>query len=215
MGLAINVGFLDDMKHNDAEGYEWARQMFATVNEFLAAEGVDGWEEPEEIGDLGMRPHISSFPYSYLHYLRRAYAYATEYPDDEVQPTGEAGLTERDDFVVGDASSMMISHLLCHSDCEGLYVPVDFPDPLFDLDNVGVPGEMLGSSFALLAELRVVAPKIGIELVDGALTDAEAGRLYEAGRDDTSPWSIEYIVFLTLWEAATASIRHRSAIVFG
>lgn len=211
MGLAVSVGYLADMKQHDEEGYEWAKKTFAEVNEVLESEGLQGWEEPEEIPGLRMRPHVGSFPYGCLHHLRRAYAYATEYPDDEVKPTGEDGYTDEDDSIVQDAMTLFSSHLLCHSDCEGLYVPVEFPNPIFSDD---VPGAMLGSSHALLDELREVAPHIGIRLEEGELPDAEAKRLYDATRDGSHPWDREYMVFLTLWETASASVRHATAIVF-
>jgi hypothetical protein len=129
-------------------------------------------------------------------------------------PTGEEGLTNEDENVIEDAGSMLSSHLLCHSDAEGFYVPVSFSEPLFDVDDIGIPGGMLGSSYALLDELREVAPAIDIDLKDGELTDGEADRLYEVGCDDAHPWTREYVVFLALWEAAKASIAHKTAIVF-
>lgn len=212
MGLAISVGVLADLKDNDEEGFAWAQRMFAQVNEFLEDNGVDGWAEPHALPDLRRRPHLGSFPYSFLHYLRRAYAHASERPGEPLAPTGEGGLTAEDEFLIDDASSMMCSHLLCHSDCDGLYVPVRFAEPLFDLDDAGLPGGMLGSSYALLDELRVVAPYIGVALEGGELSDAEAQRLYAT--DDSNPWDREHVVFLALWEAATASVTHGTAIVF-
>lgn len=215
MGLAICVGYLADMKQHDEEGAEWAEQMFAAANKYLAAQGLPGWSEPETLpAELGMRPHVGSFPYSFLHYLRRAYAYAVEYPDSELAPTG-GELSREDDSVIDDAMSMLSSHLLCHSDAEGLYVPVDFDEPLFADPEDEVPGGgMLGSSQGLLAELRLVAPAIGIALTDGELGDDEAARLFEAAQDDAHPWCREYCVFGALWEAARVSIEHHTAIVF-
>lgn len=215
MGLAICVGFLADMIENDEEGAAWAREEFAATNKYLASQGLPRWTEPERLPeDLGMRPHVGSFPYSFLHYLRRAYAYAVEYPDREVEPTaGE--LPDADMAVVDDAASMMSSHLLCHSDAEGLYVPVDFAEPLFADPEDDVPGGgMLGSSQRLLAELRIVAPKIGIVLNNGELSDDEAARIFAVAEDDDNPWFREYCVFGALWEAARVSVKHGTAIVF-
>jgi len=212
MGLAINIAFKADMKQNDAEGYQWAKEMFATTNRFLESEGEGTWTEPE-VCNPTTRPYVGSFPYSFLHYLRRAYSYACEFPDTKKAPSGE--LSSRDESIIDDASSMMSSHLLCHSDAEGLYVPVNFEDPLFDTDEMGVPGGgMLGSSQGLLKELREVAAFLEIELTEAGLPDHEAKRLYDISCEDGHEYFREYCVFLALWEAANASVKHNTAIVF-
>jgi hypothetical protein len=202
------------MREHDEEGAEWAVDTFARVNRYLVRQGLQGWTEPETLPPNLTRAHVASFPYSFLHCLRRAYAYAVEEPDEGVLPSnGE--VSERDETVIEDATSMLSSHLLCHSDCEGLYVPVRFDEPLFADDDDGVPGAgMLGSSFGLLEELRVVAPKIGTTLTDGLLSDAEAERVYRVACGGDAPWVHEYCAFGALWEAASASIEYQSAIVF-
>lgn len=123
-------------------------------------------------------------------------------PDDkELSPEHER--------VIEDAAMMMDSHLLCHSDAEGYYVPIDFAEPIFDDD---VLAQMLGSSQALLRELLEVAPHIDIDLVDGRPTPAREAELL-AIEDDGPLWR-ERLVWYTLFEAATLSIAHGSAIVF-
>ncbi len=212
MGLAVGVGFLADMKRNDAEGFAWASGMFADVSGFLTRQGLPTWTEPEEVSLEGMRPHVSSFPYGFLHYLRRAYAHAVAYPDAVLSPL-QGALSDEDWALIDDEGAMLSSHLICHSDAEGLYVPVAFADPLFADDGEGVPGGgMLGSSHGLLAELRIVAPRIGVTLEDGRLTDAEARRIHTGYAD--SVWEREHVVFLALWEAARLSTERSTAIVF-
>ena len=50
---------------------------------------------------------------------------------------------------------MFASHLLCHADYAGYYIPVDFADPLFLPEEAKIGGAgMVGSSQQLLAELR-------------------------------------------------------------
>ena len=104
---------------------------------------------------------------------------------------------------------MFDSHLLCHSDCEGLYIPVNFDEPIFDDE---VPTGMLGSSQGLLRELIEVAPHIGIELIDDRPTPACLAEVREIA--DSGPFWRERVVWDTLFEAATLSIEHRTAIVF-
>jgi hypothetical protein len=215
MGLGISVGFLADMKQHDEEGLAWARKELDAICRYLEGEGLPTWEEPEELPPLGMRPHIDAFPYSTIHYLRRAYALAYEHPDQQpVKPVGGEGL-EAYDALVADLSTMFSSHLLCHSDCEGWYLPVDFEDPLFAPEELGISGAgMLGSSYGLLRELRQVAPYIGIRLeADGSLSDAEAKRIYEEAAEDGPTWH-ELTAWLTLHEMARVSIKHRTAIHF-
>ena len=41
---------------------------------------------------------------------------------------------------------MFDSHLLCHSDCEGFYLPIDFADVIVDAKNqMRIAGGLLGS----------------------------------------------------------------------
>ena len=164
MGLAINTHYLADLMTNDAEGAEWMQEQLALVNEFLKSEGLSPHEEPETIGTAQKRRHVSSFPTSFLHHLRRAFARVRErQPVTPVNPDEDPA----EDSCIEAAASTFDAHLLCHSDCEGYYVPVEFEEVIFDLEKRGLPGEMLGSSQRLFAEMIEVAPAIGIELRGG------------------------------------------------
>lgn len=204
MGLAIEVEMLADQLVHDQEGAEWIRRSVDAVNAVLMRNGASTFTEPTTAsGD--QRRGIGSYPYSFLHYLRRAYAFARE--GMELTPTEE--LDADSDSVVEDASTMFDSHLLCHSDCEGFYAPVDFADPIFDDD---VPGGMLGSSHGLRRELLDIAPALGIELANDAPTAAAIDKLIAT--EDGTPFWRENIVWLSLWEACRVSIERSSMIVF-
>src|SRR4051794_3262848 len=174
MGLAVSVG--NPCIGSDEEGEERYRRKFGGLAAALAAEG-HAWTLPEGPVPSGLaRRYVSSFPYSFLHYLRRAYALQAE--GQPVTPVVDGGLDGAAGFVE-DATMMFDSHLLCHSDTAGYYVPVPLDDPLFLANEAGVAGGgMVGSSQGLLGELRRIAPAIGVRL-DGAgeLSDAEAARL--------------------------------------
>lgn len=205
MGLAIGIGVLADLIIHDEEGADWQRSSLAKLDAVLGRNALPAHREPEHFVARMNRRACTSFPYSFLHYLRRAFAHVREnlpVPDDEqLQP--------EHDSVVEDAGTMFDSHLLCHSDAEGFYVPIDFDEPIFDDD---VPGGMLGSCHGLLRELIEVAPHIGIELIDDRPTPAcEAGLL---AIEDGGPLWRERLVWYTLFEAATLSIEHGTAIVF-
>lgn len=214
MGLAIQVALLADLTVNDAEGAAYYQSAFERVNKALAAAGEPTYTEPVQVAPLKSRTPLMSFPYGFLHHLRRAYAYAVEQPGTPYTPV-EAGEDPAKDPVVDDLMYMFESHLLCHSDCEGFYVPVPLDEPVFDREHDVAGGGMIGSSAGLAAELRVTAPLIGIELrPDGTVDDAEIERVFAAANAEKTPVWREQLVWLALFEAARLSVAHGAAIVF-
>jgi hypothetical protein len=212
MGLAVSVGALADLKENDPEGAEWLSESLEAMNNLLRKHGLPTHVEPETLPRLNDRAGLGSYPYSFLHYLRRFAAHAAN-PDWQPQPFPD-DVRPADDSVVDQASCMFDSHLLCHSDCEGFYVPIPFDAPLFAEDGEKVPGGMLGSSQGLMKELVSVAPKLGIGLWEGLLPDSEAARINRVIEAEGVFW-IEQAVWLSLYEAARLSIEHGTVISFG
>jgi hypothetical protein len=208
MGLAITVG--NPCIGYDEEGEEHYQRQFEKLATALAAKGHD-WTPPDTAPPVGQaRSHVGSFPYSCLHYLRRAYA--LEYAGQPVTPVVDGDLKSADRYV-DDAAYMFDSHLLCHADDAGYYVPVPIQDPAFLPSDSGVAGGgMVGSSQGLLGELRRIAAGIGVRLEpDGTLSDAEAERL---DHNDGDPYATEQMVWLTLHEACRVSIATGHAVVF-
>jgi len=221
MGLAVCVGMLAELLEDDPEGAEAFEEDLAEANRVLAAAGLPRHAEPRGPLELDSRASIDGFPYSFIHYLRRAYAHRVLSPDwvatplpDDADPTEDPKIQ-----ALLDGSE---SHLLCHSDAEGFYLPVDFKDVLFDEEDgdededeeeTGLPGGMLGSSYRLLEELVFVAPALGIRLTDGKLSDEEAERIDALIEDDDGLYR-EYMSWLLLYESARLSIAHKTAIVF-
>lgn len=214
MGLAISVGALADLLENDTEGAEWLQEDLATVNKVLAAAGLPPHAEPRELPPLDSRASLRSFPYSFIHYLRRAYAHRLVSPDWVATPVAD-GIDPADDPAIQAALDESDSHLICHSDAEGFYVPVEFDEVLFsDSDDEELSGGMLGSSYRLRDELVRVAPALGIALTDGQLSDEEAERIDGLIDDDDEGLYREYASWLLLYESARLSIAHKTAIVF-
>lgn len=211
MGLALVTNFLADQLVGDPEGAEWFEKRLAVVNELLAAEGLPAHTESRVAGAGEKRAHVSGFPYSFLHCLRRAFARMRE--GLPVIPVNE-GDEPSEDPAIENAASNFDSHLLCHSDCEGFYVPIAFSDVIFDHGDRGLPGGLLGSSQGLLAELVEVAPSLGIDLQAGVLSDAQAGALAPAEDHDAHPFWRERMVWLALYENARASVANKTMIVF-
>ncbi|MBT2456985.1 hypothetical protein [Streptomyces sp. ISL-86] len=212
MGLAISVRHLNDLARHDPEGGESERAAFAVLNQALAGAGVD-WSEPDPdpADDL---LHASSFPYSWLNHLRRAYVLRLW--GETVIPALDVSAEQytRDDEKIHDEVSMLSSHLLCHADTEGYYIPVDMDDPLFLDEDSGVRGAgMVGSSQRLRAELIELAPGIDIHPdEDGTLSAEELDRL--ARSSHTDPFEPEKFAWRQLYAACQASIDSGHAIVF-
>ncbi|MQS16958.1 hypothetical protein F7Q99_33415 [Streptomyces kaniharaensis] len=213
MGLSISVGLLYDQARNDLEGLEHHRRAFARLSRALADAGIQ-WQEPGMTEPPSAHTFSGGFPYSYLIHLRRVFALVA--CGDPVTPAMAVDDKQyaRDRRRILDEMSMLSSHLLCHSDSSGYYVPVDFGDPLFLDAEAGVAGGgMVGSSHRLLAELVGIAPSIGIRLDDGGvLSDEEAGRLATFPSDD--PFEPERTTWYQLYRACLASIADGHAIVF-
>ncbi|MFJ7910755.1 hypothetical protein [Kitasatospora sp. NPDC096204] len=214
MGLSISVGLLYDQARNDAEGLDYHRSAFARLSRALMAEGIS-WHEPE-MTDPPRTPTFSAgFPYGYLTQLRRILV-LTDFgePVTSALEVSERQY-ERDCEKVRDEMTRFDSHLLCHSDSSGYYVPVDFDDPLFLPDEANVDGAgIVGSSQRLLAELAGMASSIGIEL-DGKGVPFDAGAVGPAVDLATDgPFETERFAWRQLHRACLASIEGGHAIVF-
>lgn len=210
MGLAVVVGGLGEAG-GDPGWAEDLRESLARVSEALVRSGLKPHDEPEDVERMSARVAYDSFPYSWLHYLRRVYAHvkadskfvARPLPEDQ-DPGGDPVLEEE--------YGRERSHLLCHSDSEGFYVPQDFRALVF-CDESECPGGPIGSSYRLIEELVEVAPALGITLSDGRLADPEADRINEDILSDEGLYR-ELAAWLMLYDAARFSIERGAAIVF-
>src|SRR5205085_771641 len=165
MGLAMEVGALAYLIANDSEAAGWVRKNFELINQLLAANGLPLHHEPESLPKMPYRGCLRSFPYSDLHYLRRVVAYSRRAPN-KLTPLGEDE-DPKEDPELDREYDRSESHVVCHSDCEGYYVPIDFARPLYDGKEVRILGAILGSCQQALQELIQVAPLLGIKLTRG------------------------------------------------
>ncbi len=211
MGLVLSVGYLAEMKELEeaAEGVASFRRQLDRLNAFLRKKGLPEHVEPEGQLPIRHRGQLNSFPYSGTHHLRRAVAYARRAPEEFA--TIDRKKDPARDYYVDAVSCDFDCHLICHSDCEGYYVPIDFPDPLFSDKEDGIPGCMVGSSQRLLAELVQAAPLLGITLdADGRLSDAEAATL---GELDDHKYERERAFWFAYYVVAQVSVDHKSLVV--
>ncbi len=221
MGLDINVGvFIGKADCSDEEESRAEYQAdFDKINSLLKQQGLPIHKEPtlKEGWWEGMR-------YSTIHYLRRVYAYGRAFPDRSPPPYSESQKSKTRDRKVLRQVESVSHHLVMHSDYDGYYVPVDFPEVIYDED---VQGGYVGSSQRLLAELVYVAPYLGIKLRGQVLRKAEESKLSQRYedlaqqlqklKDDTlESWAPlhELTAWHTLYQAARRSVRKRAVIKF-
>ncbi len=219
MGLALSVGLLAWHlgPDGDPEGLKWLRRDLKRLNKLLVANGLPEHTEPEMLPRINSRGSLSGFSYSSTHHLRRAVAYARHAPKKFAKIDRDADPTE-DPLLDDEYSIHMNSHLCCHSDCEGFYVPIDFPEPLYADDKHKITGDIVGSSQRLLAELVQAAPLLGIRLgKTGKLSDKEATKLADEDDEDEGShrYGLERTVWFAFYEAASASVTHNTVMSFG
>lgn len=214
MGLALSVGELAWHlgPDGDPEGLEWLRGNLLKLSALLRKNGLPEHHEPESLPKIERRGALGGFPYSYTHHLRRAVAYARRAPEKfaKIDREQEPSI---DPYIDRELSVWMDSHLICHSDCEGFYVPINFPEPLYEDDDTRIAGGIVGSSHRLLAELIHAGPLLEISLgPDGSLSDDEAAKLRD---EESHRYGVERLVWFAFYEAASASVKHNTVISFG
>ncbi|OEU96323.1 hypothetical protein [Streptomyces oceani] len=159
---------------------------------------------------------VAGFDYTALHLLRRAYL--LQLAGLEVTPADGLG-GDYEQLLEMFEQSAQRSALVWHYDHAGAYVPLDFAAPLTN-DELLAGGGPLGSSHALLRELRAVAPSLAIDPDDpppAPEPPAYPTELEEPAApvaDDGAPFAQERHVWLGLQVAATRSLAQGSLIVF-
>jgi hypothetical protein len=224
MGLAISVGSLAYALRTCADDPEFIaslREEYADINRLLRHYGLPPHHEPEVLPELIERGGIGSIAYSSWHYLRRVVAFVVSFADDcfdhpaEYQEFLDEWPHEwpADNAFIESALDSNESHIVCHTDCGGYFVPVDFPEPLRETDDCPIAGGWLGSSQGAMRELVLAARFLGVPLADGRLDDALAEAIGHE-QEDAHPHGIARKVWLTMFENTRLSIEYGTAIVF-
>ncbi|VTT96893.1 Uncharacterized protein OS=Kitasatospora cheerisanensis KCTC 2395 GN=KCH_17260 PE=4 SV=1 [Gemmataceae bacterium] len=217
MGLTVSVGvYTDDL---DADVREQYLTDFRLINRILKAAGLSAHKEKPSAEDLRWNVGMG---YSRLHFLRRFAA--------SVAVTGRVPTPLRRNATATTSpeiraycsrvvrpSSRLFDHLMCHSDAEGYYVPIDFPSVLNADQAVPLTGGYLGSSVRLRDECRMLADHLELPDADFDLDDdGEWKRLKIATHGAVwHRYPIEAFACAALRSACTRSIELKAAIVFG
>jgi hypothetical protein len=211
MGLSISIGFLAYARRHDPESAEQFLADLESVNRLLIAQGLPSHKEPEKLRMRKERFPIGSLPYGWFDRLRRAVAYARNDPDGFAPCTDDEDAVE-DPWVVHELMGLE-SHIVCHSDCDGWYLPLDFQTPFFSEDEDDIAAFGLGSSFGGLRELVQKAPLLGIKLNKGKIFKKQGLLICQEERGDHS-FEVERKTWLAFFEVFTQSISCKSAVVF-
>ncbi|OPZ87902.1 MAG: hypothetical protein BWY75_01759 [bacterium ADurb.Bin425] len=211
MGLSVCVGVLPYLLEHEPEMAADFSNELEIINHYLVSCALPSHIEPTEPVPGSSRAVYTQFPYSFLHHLRRVYAHVRTDSTWIATPVNDSEDPTQDPLVV-DLSLEFDSHLLVHSDCEGYYLPIEFPEPLFVGDEL-TGGGMVGSSFGLMSELVQVSGSLGVVLDSSILSNEEASRLQKS-IDSQEPLYIELMVWFCLYEAARLSLQYRTAIVY-
>lgn len=187
---------------------------FERINAVLLERGLPEHSEPESFDgqELVSRASLTSFPYSWLHRLRRFAAHVMRDPKWVPYPV-QPGEDPAQDLVLYEMYQNMSSHLLCHSDSEGYYLPVEFEELILDPEHE-ISGGVVGSSVRLREELLELSGPLEIEVDEAGNLDDDVAGSVSKQRPNQVPFAIERLVWLALYEAARLSIEYDTAVVF-
>jgi hypothetical protein len=220
VGLSVCVGFLSDLKENDADGYANFAQYFDRINRVLAAHGLPSHKEPDDVRSSS----ASMYGYSSLHYLRRLAAYV----DSGVVLPGpgnrNSSKDERMQAYYDDINRRPqnqsdfrreFDHLINHSDAEGFYLPQDFARVIV-VGTENIPGGQVGSAPRLLAECDRLARVLQIppHITEGSGDLHEAAASQGKGEALWQRYALESYACVVLQTACRLSIETGAAVVF-
>jgi hypothetical protein len=218
VGLDVSVGVFTLFEEDDEYRSELVAQ-FKAINDRLALNNLPLHMEPQT---PATNFTCQMWGYSGLHTLRRIAAHlqkADSVPpplgkDDSEDPVMKAYYDNFESLTLGPKPTF--EHLIGHSDAEGFYVPVDFEHVLFDEDGSKLWGDMLGSTYRLREECKLIATRL--EMPIGI--DVESDELWEAAEAKSSPgplwkqYGIETFCCLRLLKACEISLQEKAVILF-
>jgi hypothetical protein len=218
MGVLLHVGWLDEMRRCDPEGYRDAKKQFAAINKTLHKAGTPEYEEPDDL--RGADWSFKLYPSNSLAFLQRFAAYCNEGEDEMEWPTPgdpKAIGNPLEDEVVEDVYSLLevmsFPHLIMHNPAWGYWVPVDFREVIFPVKKLGI-GNQLGSSVRLKAECEELAAILRLRLDLDPEDEVVREAMFHPGKSRTrwKKYGVESYNLLALYRACQKSITLGSAI---
>lgn len=228
MGLDVTVGYLNEITRDDPSFLPEISAWFDGLNAYLESVGLPPHVEPANCSEKSWQ----MYGYSGLHYLRRIAAYLDVHgklpppgdnnaPDDPMlaEYYNLANLSRGNFFdrlFRRPPKTRTFDHLMQHSDAEGFYLPLDFPDVLIPDEELEIPGQLVGSAVRLKRECERLASELKLPLD----LDPEAEEVWEAtetqgeGETHWQRYAIESFTCLRLYAACKYSLHTGAAVVF-
>ncbi|NER00547.1 MAG: hypothetical protein F6K30_28270 [Cyanothece sp. SIO2G6] len=205
--MSLTIGILRGLSREFADK-KINQTMSSEINSVLEAHGLARYTEDFELCDKNLTLPEVVCSYKDLHCLRYLSAKIIEndFCLEKISLKGKCKISPKlRNKIYRDKKS----HLICHSDFDGYYIPVDFSEVIREPDTVG----WLGSSFQLCRELTEIAKSLNFELgeymPDLKKLSNERGEELKETTFRNQKW-----LLLCLYNIAKASIVHNSAIYF-
>jgi hypothetical protein len=222
MSVGISVGWLDEMRRCDEEGFAHYRAFFQAVSAMLAKRNLR-YTEPENLPGKGWSWQV--FPPNGIAYLQRLAVYLwqrEEWPEPGTEDMGNPLQDEdiEDEYMdcyleesEPNSKGQRFNHLVCHPCRSGFWLPVDFDEVI--VEEMGDGKEQFGSSIRLEQEVMEIARLLGLPLdLDPRTREVENATRF-APRNSEVLWErygIEAYSCLLLYHAARASRELGTAI---
>ncbi len=205
--MSLTIGIVIGLSRDFAKK-KINQTMSSKIGEVLENHGLNKYTENFELCDKNLILPEISCSYKDLHCLRYLSAKIIEnkywLPDISLEAKYKIPSKLRNE-IYQDRKS----HLICHSDFDGYYIPIDFNKVIYEPEVCG----WLGSSFRLCQELTEIAKRLNFELGEYTsdlrkLSDERSEELKE------SPFKHQKWLLLCLYNVAKASIIYNSAIYY-
>lgn len=218
MSIMLSVGWLDEMRRCDKEGYKEYQRFFRALTRTLNQSGLPTYTEPKDVHGKGWT--IQVFPSNGIAFLQRLAIYVwrmEELPEPGTEamdnPLEDPEIDEQyvDIYMSQEElndKDQNFPHLVCHSPRGDFWIPVELDSVLIDNDTD------IGSSLALKRECEWLADWIGLPL-DLSLDDPDLKQSMMKTGQDSEGWKaygIESYNCLLMHKASLKSIELNAAI---
>jgi hypothetical protein len=219
MSVVISVGWLDEMRQCDEDGFARYKKFFKNVTKMLRKRKLPTYAEPESLQGRGCWWQV--FPENGIAHLQRLAVYLWQKDTWPAPGTEEMGNPLSDREIVfayedcyfqettPNSKGQRFNHLVCLDCRNGWWLPVDFDTTIAE------DGWQYGSSLRLKKELEDIAGMLKLSLDLDPKTQEVENMTRFGSRTSRTKWEkygIEAFSCLLLHHAATASEKLGAAI---